>query len=207
MNDTLNHHSNAELGGRARLVGSSALLSRGALALGVLTAAFASPVFVPAAQALQSCTGIYEGAALDTIPTPNVVQYDVGAETQTATAIANRFLAGMQAAGVVFSGQPTTQLNVTAAVTPPTGANGGTPPAPGTYTGFGWAAQSGAGAASIIGASLSMSFTLTNIQTASLDWSGDVSCIIQTDDRGLLAEQIGQVIGRALGQNFIKRNL
>jgi hypothetical protein len=40
-----------------------------------------------------------------------------------------------------------------------------------------------------------------------LTWTGTISCIIQTDDLTLLAEGLGEIVGRSLGQTVPKSAL
>jgi hypothetical protein len=156
------------------------------------------------AYAIPSCSGTYSATALNPLPMPNVVQYNAGAEGQTATAIANQFIAGMQSAGMAFAGQPTTQMNLTGSVSPASNTQGASATA-GTYSGFGWAAQTSPGAAPIIGGTLRLSITLTDMRAATMDWLGNLTCIVGTNDKGQLAQELGAAIGRTIGQNFNER--
>jgi hypothetical protein len=160
----------------------------------------------PAAWALDVCTGVYSGGALHPLPSPAVVQFQSMLNTPDLVALENRFLTGLRRAGISFDGTPTLQMNVTAAVTPPNAA-ATAPPQTGSYTGFGWAGDTSANATSIIGGTLNMSLTLTNATTYETNWVGTVSCTVQTNDKPLLAEEVGELLGRSFGQNFIERRM
>jgi hypothetical protein len=162
--------------------------------------------FGSAAQAMPSCTGTYSATALSPLPRPAVVQYNEGAQSAAITAALDRFVRGLQNAGIVLTGTPTIQMNIAASVLPP--ANG---PTAGmnsdAYTGFGWAADSGPGTPSIAGSTLHLTMTLTEIQTATINWLGDLTCIIQTNNKTELADELGAVLGHAIGQNFNDKKL
>jgi hypothetical protein len=174
-------------------------------AFGVAAIVAVAPV-APSAWALDVCTGVYSGGALHALPSPVVVQVQSMLNSQALIALQDRFLSGLRRAGVSFEGTPTLLMNVTAAVTPPN-ATAAALPQTGSYTGFGWAGDTSATATSVIGGTLNMSLTLTNAATYETNWVGTVSCTVQTNDKPLLAEQIGELLGRNFGQNFIERRM
>jgi hypothetical protein len=171
-----------------------------------LAAVVSLAAVAPSAWALDVCTGVYSGGALHPLPSPAVVQFQSMLNSQELIALQDRFLTGLRRAGISFDGTPTLQMNVTAAVTPPNAAVAA-PPQTGSYTGFGWAGDTSANAASVIGGTLNMSLTLTNATTYETNWVGTVSCTVQTNDKPLLAEEIGELLGRSFGQNFIERRM
>jgi hypothetical protein len=175
-------------------------MSRAALVVLVATS------FAPAARAMPSCTGTYSATSLAPLPTPAVVQYNEGAQSAAITAALDRFVRGLQNAGIVLTGTPTIQMNIAASVLPPAnGPNAGMNSD--AYTGFGWAANSGPGAPPITGSTLHLTMTLTEIQTSTINWLGDLTCIIQTNNKTQLADELGAVLGRAIGQNFNDKKL
>ena len=52
-----------------------------------------------------------------------------------------------------------------------------------------------------------MSAQLTDQKTATISWLASIKCTVSTEDPNALAEEIGEIIGRNVGQNFIKRPL
>jgi hypothetical protein len=155
---------------------------------------------------MPSCTGTYSATSLAPLPTPAVIRYNTGAQGPAITAALDRFVGGLRNAGIVLAGTPTIQMNIAASVLP--AANG---PYAGissdAYTGFGWAADSGPGSPPIAGSTLHLTMTLTEIRTATINWLGDLTCVIQTNNKTQLADELGQVMGRAIGQNFNDKKL
>ncbi len=158
------------------------------------------------AQAIETCHGTYTASPSAPLRSPLVLQFNAGTDDQNQVAIAQRFQSGMRAAGVTFDPAATVQMNVAASVSPP-GAGAGTPAQPGSYHGFGWAADMSPGAAPIQSGTLTLSVSVTDLQSATIDWTGAITCTIETNDKAALARDIGELIGRTLGSSFTDRRI
>jgi hypothetical protein len=155
-----------------------------AVAFMVATAAFLS-VVCHGAYAIDTCRGTYSASLIHPIPSPNVVQYESETNDPAAlTELGAHFLEGLRRGGISTTGQPRTRLYVVTIVTPPSGTSSGPE-------------DQSAGSAS-----LTMTATLRNIQTAETIWVGSLSCTVLTDDQDRVAETIGEILGRAVGKDF-----
>jgi len=154
-----------------------------------------------AAAAAQSCPGTYQSSMLSQLPAATTVQIQIVNQTPTNLRLAGRFAAGLQSAGVAVSPQGNVTLNLVFTVGSTSAASGR------PYQDFGWAdnlaeaglAESGSGFGP--GTTLNMTVQATDSATAQIDWISSVNCTIQTDDLGALAEYLGSVVGRSLGQS------
>jgi hypothetical protein len=146
-----------------------------------------------AAAAAQTCPGTYQSSALSPLPATPSIQIQVVNQTPTNVRLAARFGAGLQSAGIAVSNQGNVVLNLVFTVG---NANASARP----YQDFGWAdnlAAAGFGP----GTTLNVTAQVTDVASAQIDWISSLSCTIQTDDPGILAEYLGSVIGRSLGQS------
>ena len=153
-----------------------------------------------AAHALDTCRGTYSGSTLAPLPAPNVVSFQSANGSGQASDLGLQFVAGLQAAGVATTGNPTTQMDLSVTLTPSSSAIAAQ--APGSYYGFGWAEDTSSSGSSIMSSTLHLSGNLTALQAANMVWVVDVTCTVLVDDRSRLAESIGELVGRAIGRNF-----
>ena len=153
-----------------------------------------------AAHALDTCRGTYSGSTLSPLPAPNVVSFQPANGSGQASDLGLQFVAGLQAAGVATTGNPTTQMDLSVTLTPSSSAVAAQ--APGSYYGFGWAEDTSSSGSSIMSSTLHLSGNLTAVQAATMVWVVDVTCTVLVDDRSRLAESIGELVGGAIGRNF-----
>jgi hypothetical protein len=166
------------------------LLAAGRFGGGVLLSVAAC---TSGAVAGQTCPGTYQSSALSSLPATPSIQIQIVNQTPTNQRLAARFAAGLQSAGVAVSNQGNVVLNLVFTVGKPSGAAR-------PYQDFGWAdnlAAAGFGP----GTTLNMTAQVTDVASAQIDWISSLSCTIQTDDPGTLAEYLGSVVGRSLGQS------
>jgi hypothetical protein len=154
-------------------------------------------VFSHGAYALDTCKGTYSGSAIRPLQSPNVILFQPETNDQP-TALGNGFIAGLQRAGVVTTGQPTTRLDIVSIVTP---AQVGSSQQQ-RYHGAGWVADTSASAESVVSSTLQLSVILTDIKTAEIIWVASLSCKVLTNDKGRVVETIGELLGRALGKEI-----
>jgi hypothetical protein len=149
-----------------------------------------------AAEASRDCPGTYQSSSLSQLPAAASVQIQIVNQTPTNLRLAERFAAGLSSAGVAVNPQGNVTLNLVFTVGSASAAAGR------PYQDFGWAdnlAESGSGFGP--GTTLNMTAQVTDTTTAQIDWISSLSCTIQTDDLGALAEYLGAVVGRSLGQS------
>ena len=155
-------------------------------------ALLAWPCLASSAHAEVACAGAMDGSVLQPLATPTVVSFDTPVNDYANRDLMQRFIAGLQRAGVATAGdrQGNTVLSMTFTVTPATG--GGAGPAAGTYSNFRWTSGEtapGAGQYTIRGATLSLSAEATDAASQSLAWVGTLSCRIMVEDPSVLAEK------------------
>jgi hypothetical protein len=148
------------------------------------------------AHSLDTCKGTYSGSAIHPLQSPNVVLFRAETNEQP-TPLGNGFVAGLQRAGVVTSGKPTTRLNIASIVIPAQVGSG----QPQRYHGVGWAEDTSTSAESVVSSTLQLSLVLTDIKTADIIWVASLSCQVLTNDKGRVVETIGELLGRALGKD------
>ena len=59
------------------------------------------------------------------------------------------------------------------------------------------------GATPVIGGTLNLILTLTDLQSGAMLWTATVTCTIATSDTAALAREIGGLVGRTLGSNIV----
>jgi hypothetical protein len=155
------------------------------------------------------CQGSVTGSVLAPLHKPIAASIVTPVGERANPTLTQRFLEGVQAAGVavVQDGQGNTSLNMTFTVTPP--SNGGPGSAAGTYKGFGWMSGEtipGGAGSSMRGSILALTVEATNTATQSLAWVGTFQCTIRSDDAASLAEDLGRVVGRSLGNSISERS-
>lgn len=159
-----------------------------------------------AALAASSCTGSLATSLIHPLPASLSVALETSPDDTANPALARQFVAGLRKAGVTVTKQGNVSLSMSVTVVPAAGAASGVG---GTYKGFAWVSGEqtptpGHGPG-IRSANLSLSVTLTDTAQSTLSWIASVQCKVQTDDSSTLAEGLGEVIGRSIGQNFDRR--
>jgi hypothetical protein len=141
------------------------------------------------------------------MPVPVTVALQTGVDDSVNPTLTRRFVEGLRRAGVTMSQQGNMTLNMAVAIASEASAPAG--PISGTYRGFDWVSgeQAPQGQANIRSANLTLSVTLSDNAQFTQSWVATAKCVVQTDDSGALAEDIGELIGRNIGQNFDSRRM
>ena len=133
---------------------------------------------------------------------PLVVALDHPIDSVANPGLAKAFLDGVHSAGptVVSMGQSTTNLDLSFLMRSTGGKTG-------TYRNLSW--MSGRPAPGRIhsvlrGAHVEVTIYAHDASSRALTWTGIISCTIQTDDVTALAEGLGEIVGRSLGQAMQK---
>jgi hypothetical protein len=158
-----------------------------------------------AAQAANVCSGTQSGSPLRPIAKPLVVALDHPIDSVANPGLAKAFLDGVQNAGptVVPKGQGTTNLDLSFLMHSTGGKSG-------TYTNLNWMrsqAVPGRIQSILRGSHVEVTIYAHDASSRALTWTGTISCTIQTDDVTALAEGLGEIVGRSLGQTMPKAAL
>jgi hypothetical protein len=181
----------------------------GLLAVGLLAAGLAG-----SAGATETCQGTFAAELLHPLPAPVVAGLDIHDQSPDHSQLGERFLAGMRSAGVDVGPRPNVLLSITSSrlgippdqpdsraeqdATPPSGLQGGVqqslPAMPETR----------------IGTTVSPPSPPTAIyrveakepSAAEISWVANVQCQMLGTDDGAAAEDLGRVIGGALGKRI-----
>jgi hypothetical protein len=157
----------------------------------------------PDAGAAGVCSGTLSGSPLRPIAKPVVVSLEHRIDSTANPELAKQFLAGVQSAGVsvVPQGQGTTTLDLSFLLQ---GKRKG------SYRDLNWmrgSAPSGDVKSSLQGSRIDVTVYARDAASRSLVWTGAITCTIQTDDMGALAEGLGATVGRSIGQSIPKTAL
>jgi hypothetical protein len=152
-------------------------------------------VFIHGARAASPCPGTYSASLVHPVQSRGVMLPDRG--RPALTDLRGRFVDGLHRGGLVTAEQSTTRLGFVAMATP---APGMVSSVPGTMHGLGWALDTAASGDSVMAATLLVTVTLTNTQTFEISWVFSLQCKVMTEDRGLIVERIGEIIGRSAGK-------
>jgi hypothetical protein len=159
----------------------------------------------PAAHAgAAGCAGTVEGSVLGPVATPTIVSFDTAVSDAANPALFQQFIAGLRRAGVATAnnGQGNTHLSLTFKVTQ--SATGSSGPTTGTYSDFSWVTGENAPSAqqfNIRGATLSLTAEATDIKSQSLAWIGTLKCTVMDADPNIVAEDLGNTVGRSIGRS------
>jgi len=156
------------------------------------------------AHAAGGCSGILQTSLLHPLPNPLTVGSQRSIADTANPQLSQRFADGMQQAGVVLAQQANTTLSIAVSVT----AQAGSGLASGSYKGFDWTSGqtiSDGRTPNIRSATLTISAILSDNAAATQSWVATIGCKVQTDDAGELAEYIGNVLGKVIGQNLDRR--
>jgi hypothetical protein len=171
-------------------------------------------ILASAAAAMPTCDGTYSAMALRPLPAHIVVGLDIHDRSRRNLMLAERFLAGIRKAGVAVGPAPTVLLHVGSSSFngPLAGAEGrmdrnypefsalqggrqlGLPAIPDTRFGTPRPVPSPP--------PLSLRVDATEGQMARISWTAVVQCRRTGSDEGALAEDLGRVIGGALGRRI-----
>ena len=154
----------------------------------------------PAAQAAGVCSGTLAGSPLRQIAKPLVASMELRIDSTANPELAKRFLLGIDGAGVsvVPKGQGTTTLDLSFLL------HG---KQQGTYRNLSWmrgSPMSGEVKSSLQGSHIDVTIYARDAVSRSLVWTGTIACTIQTNDMGMLAEELGAAVGRSLGRSIPK---
>jgi hypothetical protein len=155
-------------------------------------------VHPPAAQAANVCSGTLSASPLRPVAKPLVVALDHPIDSVANPGLAKAFVDGIQNGGatVVPRGQGTTNLDLSFLMR----STGGEP---GTYRNLNWMRSQpvpGRTQSVMRGSHVDVTIYARDASSRSLAWTGTISCTIQTDDVTALAEGLGEIVGRSLGQ-------
>jgi hypothetical protein len=155
------------------------------------------------------CSGSVTGSVLAPLHKPIVVSVVTPVNEMANPALVQRFLDGVKAVGVTVanSGPGNAVLDMTISVSPPNADGSGV--AAGPYKGFGWMSgepTSGRAAPRLLGSALSLDVEVTDVASKSLAWIGSLKCTVRGDDPAALAEGLGKIVGRSLGNSIDKRS-
>jgi hypothetical protein len=158
-----------------------------------------------AAQAANVCSGTLSGSLLRPVVKPLVVALDHPIDSAANPGLAKAFVNGVQNAGatVVPKGQGTTNLDLSFLMRSTSGK-------PGTYRNLSWVRSQpmpGRMQSVMRGSRVDVTIYAHDASSRALTWTGTISCTIQTDDMSALAEGLGEIVGRSLGQRVSKAAL
>lgn len=193
--------------------GAAAALALGAAMLLAITAS---------AVAMESCTGQYSATSLQPLPQPAIIGLDLHSSTPVNASLGQAFTRGMREAGVQVSGTPTARISVTWQAV---GQGAGNPSGAGLGTGggAGWQTWSGGARGGLQGgmsaalpdfpdarmfaprqsarsALLMLRAEVRKVGSQSVAWVATVQCTVQSADSELLANQLGRLLGGAIGR-------
>lgn len=174
-----------------------------AAALALIAAAGVAP-----AMAAESCRGTYSATLIQPLPKPLVVGLIVRDDSPRNLALAAKFGAGMQHAGVSVKGAPTARLSLTVAL------NGGmadAAPAASSDDSFSWMGggvqlqapdqtRFGRPSQNVQPMTVQLRAEVRTEAGGPVVWVATLRCAMRGDDEQKLAYDIGTVIGRAMGR-------
>jgi hypothetical protein len=152
------------------------------------------------------CSGILQTSLLHPLPKPLTVGSQRSIADTTNPQLSQRFADGMQQAGVVLSEQANTTLSVAVSVS----AQAGSGLASGSFKGFDWTSGmvfADGHTPNIRSSTLTISAVLSDNAAYTQSWVATIGCKVQTDDPGELAQFIGNVLGKVIGQNLDRRTI
>jgi hypothetical protein len=158
-----------------------------------------------AAQPVKVCSGTISASPLRPVAKPLVVELEHPIGSVANPGPAKAFLDGVQNAGatVVSKGQGTTKLDLSFLMRSARGKTG-------TYRSLSWmrSQQAPGDIQSVLrGSHVEVTIYAHAASSRALIWTGTISCTIQTDDVPTLAEGLGEIVGRSLGQTVPKAAL
>ena len=158
--------------------------------------------------AMDSCSGTYSATLMKPLPNPLVVALLVRDDSPRNLALAAKFKAGMESAGLTVSGTPTAQLSLTATLQ---GGSYDAAPVPSADDAFSWMGggiqlqspeetRFGRPSPNTPPRTLQLRVDVQPQSGGPVAWLATLRCTMQSNDEQQLAYDIGAVIGRAMGQ-------
>lgn len=186
---------------------------------GCLHIALTTLALISSATAAGSCQGTYAATLLQPLPVQIVVGLDIHDRSPRNLRLAERFLAGVREAGVATGAQPNVRLHVSTSRlgdTPSQSSRGSEKSYPELF-GLQGGGQPKLPALPATGVTaprsppaqplLFLRADATEGQATRSLWVASVQCQMVGSDEGQLAQDLGRVIGSALGQRIERRPL
>ena len=175
--------------------------------------ALAAMLWCGGASATPSCQGTYAATSLQPLPERVVVDLDISDRSKRNLMLADRFLTGVREAGVAVGQDVNVLLHVSTSRLGETSsgavrgsernyselgglAGGGMRPRPPSMPATGMMASRSAPAAQPL---LVVRVDATAVKDARIAWVSSMQCRMTGSDEGRLAQELGSVIGGALG--------
>jgi hypothetical protein len=170
---------------------------------------------------MQTCRGSLSATLLQPLPTSIVAGLDIHDRSARNLKLADRFMIGVRDAGIAVGPQPNLQLHVDMSVL----GKSGSPPSRMVERNYpelsGLRAGSQAALAPMPSVGLStatrrappttpmlfLRIDATVDTESRISWVASVQCQMTGTDEGLLAQQLGRIVGGALGQRIERRPL
>jgi hypothetical protein len=158
-----------------------------------------------AAQPAKVCSGTLSSSPLRPVARPLVVALDHPIDSVANPELAKAFLDGVQNGGatVVSKGHGTINLDLSFLMRTTSGQTR-------TYRNLNWMRSQRAPGnlhSVLRGSHVEVTVYAQDASSRALVWTGTISCTIQTDDVAALAEGLGEIVGRSLGQTVPKATL
>ena len=169
------------------------------------------------ATATETCQGSYATALLHPLPPRMVVGVDIHNRSPRNVELVERFLAGVRDAGVAVGAQPNVLLHISASTLGQASdqSNRGKAQSQSEMFGLQGGLQPGLPALPSTGFAASRSppapplrffrVDATAGPSTSIAWTASVQCQMFSSDEGQLAEDLGRVVGSALGERTERR--
>jgi hypothetical protein len=167
--------------------------------------------------ATETCQGSYATALLHPLPPRMVVGVDILDRTPRNVDLSQRFLAGIRDAGVAVGAQPNVLRHITASTLGKAstqsgrgtaqsqsgmfGLQGGLQPGPPALPSTGFAASRSPPAPPL----LFFRADATAVPSTRVAWIASIQCQMTSSNEGQLAEDLGRVVGSALGERTERR--
>jgi len=166
------------------------------------------------AAAMPTCEGTYAAQSLHPLPAKIVAGLDIHDPTPDHVRLAERFLSGMSGAGVSVGPKPSVRLSISSSrlETPPDRSEARMEPSEAEMSGLQGGFQ--LGLPMIPNARLATPSSppppplllfhveVTDVQAARIAWVANVRCQMIGSDDGARAEELGRVLGGALGRRI-----
>jgi hypothetical protein len=158
-----------------------------------------------AAQPVKVCSGTLSASPLRPAAKPLVVELDHPIGSVANPGLVKAFLDGVQNAGatVVSKGRGTITLDLSFLMRSTGGKTA-------KYRNLNWMrSQAAPGHLQSVlqGSHVEVTIYAHDASSRALTWTGTISCTIQTDDVTTLAEGLGEIVGRSLGQSVPKATM
>jgi hypothetical protein len=160
---------------------------------------------VSGAYAAGACSGTITASLAHSLPVPLIVALQTHVDGSTNPSLVQRFVDGLRRGGISLSREGNVTLRLALSLGAPLRASGTM--ISGSYKAFEWATEEQTSAPQaqrhIRADLLSLSATLVDNVEQTQSWVASIQCVVQTDDSGALAEDIGEIIGHDIGQTIV----